>query len=94
VVVELLAAVDVAARVIDPTSTRRSLEPAVIRLVRLDADDRRDALGPARLVEVEDAVHVAVIGDPDRGLPVRDGGGDHLLDPCRTVEHGELGMQM
>ncbi len=50
--------------------------------------------GPALLVEVEDAVHVAVVGDPDRGLAVGLGRRDHVGDPGRPVEHRELGVQV
>ena len=45
-----------------------------------------------RLVEIEDAVHVAVVGDPDRRLTVRRRPRDDLGDPGRTVEHRELGV--
>ena len=64
-VVELGAAVGVAARVVDPPAPRRPLVARLVRHVRLGAEDRRDALLVARLVEVEDAVHVAVVGDAD-----------------------------
>ena len=41
-----------------------------------------------------DAVHVAVVGDADRGLAVGRGRGHDLADPRRTVEHRVLGVQM
>ena len=44
------------------------------------------------LVEIEDAVHVAVVGDADRRLAVRDRPGDDVGHPGRTVEHRELGV--
>ncbi len=62
--------------------------------VRLGADDRlhpRVARGP---VEVEDAVHVAVVGDPDRGLAVGHGSRHDLGHARRTVEHRVLGVEM
>ena len=49
---------------------------------------------PARLVEVEDPVHVAVIGDAERRLPVGHGLGHQLVEPRRTVEHRELGVDV
>ena len=49
---------------------------------------------PARLVEVEDAVHVAVVGDADRRLAVGHRGGHDLVDPRRAVEHRELGVEV
>ena len=48
----------------------------------------------AGLVEVEDSVHVAVVGDADCGLLVSDRGFDHVVDAGRTVEHRELGVQV
>ena len=47
-----------------------------------------------RLVEREDAVHVAVVGDADRGLAVGRGRRDDLADPRRTVEHRVLGVEV
>ena len=46
------------------------------------------------LVEVERAVHVAVIGDADRRLAVADGLGDELVESSRAVEHRELGVDV
>ena len=51
-----------------------------------------DPLVTAGLVEVEDPVHVAVVGDAERGLAVGHGGRDEVPDPGRAVEHGELGV--
>ena len=47
---------------------------------------------PAGLVEVEDPVHVAVVGDPERRLAVGDRRRDEVVDPGRAVEHRELGV--
>ena len=44
------------------------------------------------LVEVDDAVEVAVVGDGDRALAVGLGGEHHLLDARRAVEHRVLGV--
>ena len=55
---------------------------------------RLDA-GVARgLVHRSDAVHVAVVGDADRGLAVGGRRGHDLADPRRTVEHRVLGVEM
>ncbi len=62
--------------------------------VGLGADDRGQvgvARGP---VEVEDAVHVAVVGDADRRLAVGGRRGHHLGDAGRTVEHREFRVQV
>jgi len=94
VVVELGAAIGVAARIVDAAAPARTLEARLVRHVRLTTDDRRDTRVVRRLVEVEDAVHVAVVGDADRGLPVLHGRRHQLADSRRTVEHRVLGVNM
>ena len=91
-VVELLPTLDVAPGVVHPAAAHRPLVARLGRHVGLGPDDRGDALGPAGLVEVEDPVHVAVIGDAQRRLPVGHRGGHQLADPGCAVEHGELGV--
>ena len=92
VVVELLAAVDVAAGVVDTPAPHRALVPRFAGHVRLGADDRRDARVAARFVEVEDPVHVPVVRDAERRLPVGHRSRDEVAHPGGSVEHGELGM--
>ncbi|CAB4835646.1 unannotated protein [freshwater metagenome] len=94
VVVELGPAVGVAARVVDPAATSRTLVAALVRHVRLGAEDGRNALLAALLVEVEDAIHVAVIGDAEGRLPVRRSSRDQLAYARRAIEHRELGVDM
>ena len=89
-VVELLSLLAVTAGVVDAAPPHRPLEAGVRRLVGLDADDRVQALLAGLPVEVEDAVHVPVVGDPDGGLAVGGCGADDVLDPGRPVEHREL----
>ncbi len=72
----------------------RPIEPAAAREVRLRAEDRSEARFPRRPVEVENAVHVPVVGDPDCRLAVGGRGGDDVGDAGGAVEHGELGVQM
>ncbi len=62
--------------------------------VALHPEHGRDAGIVRRPVELEDPVHVAVIGDPHRGLTVGGRGGDDLVDARGTVEHGVLGVEM
>ena len=90
----ILIAGGVAAGVVDLAPTGRPLVARVVRHVRLEADDRLDVDLAARLVEVEDAVHVAVVGDADRRLTVGRGCGDRVGDTRRAVEHRELGVDM
>ena len=94
-VVELLAAVTgVAAAVVDATPPRRPIESTLARHVGLEPDDRVDAALAALLVEVDGAVHVAVIGHADRRLPVGRGRPHDVADARRAVEHRVLGVQM
>ena len=62
--------------------------------VALHTDDRLHAGGLGGTEEVEDAVHVAVVGDPDGRLAVGGGGGHDVVDPRRAVEHRELGVEV
>ena len=70
VVVELLPALDVAARVVDPPPPHRPLVARLAGHVGLGTDDRHDPLVPAGLVEVQDPVHVPVVRDAERRLTV------------------------
>ena len=92
VVVELLPALGVATGVVHPAPAHRALVARLARHVGLGADDRHDALVAARLVEVEDPVHVPVVRDPQRRLPVGHRRRDEVPDPGGAVEHGELGV--
>ena len=75
VVVELLPPFHVAAGVVHLAPPDRPLVARLGRHVGLGADDRRDALLTAGLVEVEDPVHVPVVGDPEGRLSVGGGRG-------------------
>ena len=89
VVVELLAATGIATGVIGSASPTRTLVAAFVRKVDLGADDRLDALILAAPVEVEDAVHVAVVGDRHSGLAVGDRSGNGLVEsrPPSSIEY-------
>ena len=94
VVVELLSATGVAAGVVGLAPPVRTLGPRLVGQVDLGADDRLDALFPTAPVEVEDAVHVAVIGDAEGRLTVDDRGVDHIIEARRAVEHRVLGVDV
>ncbi len=94
VVVELLAALGVATGVVDAATARRPLAPRLVRHVGLGADDGFHALVAALLEELEDAVHVAVVGDAERGLSVLHGLGHQFVEAGCAVEHGELGVDV
>ena len=94
VVVELLAPLRVTARVVDAAAARRALAAVVVGHVGLGADDRLDPLPPALLVELERPVHVAVIGDAESRLTVGDRPCHQLVEPGRSVEHRELGVDV
>ena len=70
--------------------------PAVVDQVGLEADDRLDPVLPAGLVEVDRAVHHAVVGQPQRRLPQRRGALGHRVDLAGAVEQRVLavGVQM
>ncbi len=93
-VVELLAAFGVAAGVVHATAARRSLEARLARHVRLHADDRLEVVVATGAVEVEDSVHVPVVGDADRGLTVCHCRVDDVGHSGRAIEHRELGVQV
>ena len=92
VVPRLLAALALAAGVVDLAAGVDALVAALVRHVRLEPDDGRDAGLLARGVERQDAVHVAVVGDAERRLLVGRGRLDELVDPGGAVEHRELGV--
>jgi hypothetical protein len=94
VVVELLAPLGVAPGVVDAAPAGGTLVAGLVRHVGLGAEDRLHALLTALLVEVEDAVHVPVVGDADRGLAVGHGGPHDLADPGCPVEHRVLGVDV
>jgi hypothetical protein len=62
--------------------------------VRLDADDRLDALGTGRLVEGDGAVEGAVVGDRHRIHAQLCRGVDQLGDPAEPIEQAEFGVHM
>ena len=94
VVVELLAALGVAAGVVDAAPPGGALEAGVVRHVQLGADHGGDARRPAGRVEVQDAVHVAVVGDADGRLAVPGRLGHDVADPGGPVEHRVLGVHV
>ena len=93
-VVELVALVGVAAGVVEAAPPQRALRALLGRHVSLDADDGFDAGPIGGLVEIQDAVHVAVVGDGDGGLAVSGGPCHHLVHPGGAVEHRELGVEV
>ena len=76
VVVELPAALGLAAGVVDAAAPGGPLRTRVVGLVGLEPEDRLHAVVAAGPVEVQDAVHVAVVRDAERWLAVG-GGGRH-----------------
>ena len=92
VVVELLAPGHVTPGVVDLAPSHRALVARLGGHVGLGPDDRVDARLPAGGVEVEDAVHVPVVGDAQRRLAVGHRRLHQVLDPGGPVQHRELGV--
>ncbi len=72
----------------------RAVEARAVGEVALHAEHRLHALLAGRLEQLEDAVHVAVVGDAHGGHPVAHGGCDHVVDARRTIEHRVLGVEV
>ena len=94
VVVDLAATLGLAARVVDASTSRRTLAAVLVGHVGLGADDRLDALLGAFLVEVDDPVHVAVVGDAERWLTVRLRLGHQFAETRGPVQHRKLGVNV
>ena len=95
VVVGLLAALGLSPGVVDPAaSQRQALESVVVGHVGLDADDRLDTGCSRGLVERQDPVHVAVVGDADGRLAVGGRGRHDVVDPGGAIEHRVLGVDV
>ena len=72
----------------------RLAAPAVVDEVGLEADDRLDAVLLGRLVELDRAVHHAVVGEPEGGLAEARGALGELVDLARAVEQRVLGVDV
>ena len=94
VVHQLAAAIRLATRVVNSASSRRALETGVMGHVCLGAQNRLDPTVAAGPVEVQDPVHVPVVGDPERRLAVGHRSVHQLADPGCPVQHRELGMDV
>ena len=67
---------------------------AVVDEVGLEAEDRLDVVLLAGLVELDAAVHHAVVGEAERGLPERRRTRRKTIDVRRTVEQRVLGVDV
>ena len=70
------------------------LHGAVLRHVGLDAQDGLDPLLFALTIEVDNAVHDAVVRDGHGGLPESLGPGHQGGDAGRSVQRGVLGVHV
>ena len=73
---------------------RVPLEPASRRYVSFDPENWLNAQRLARLVEVDCAVNVAVVGEGDGRHAEFSGPGSHVVEPAQAVEQAVLGMVM
>ena len=92
VVIELLAAFGVTTGVVDLAPARRTVESRVRGHVSLESDDGCDVVLTARLVKVDHAVQVAVVGDAQGRLTVRLRGQHQLFDARGAIKHGVFGV--
>ena len=67
---------------------------AVVDEVRLEAEDRLDVVLLAGLVELDRAVHHAVVGEAERGLAERRRARGEAVDVRRAVEQRVLGVDV
>ncbi len=67
---------------------------AVVDEVRLEPQQRLDAVLLGRLVELHGAVHDAVVGQPDGGLVIGRGALGQLVDVAGSVEERVLGVDV
>ncbi|CAB4581041.1 unannotated protein [freshwater metagenome] len=94
VVVRLSAAFRLATRIVHTTPAGGALGATVVGLIELGTNDRLHANVFGCLVEIKDAVHVAVIGNADRRLTIGRCRSHHFAHTRGSVEHRELGVQM
>ena len=94
VVVQLAAALGVATCVVDSTPSGRTFETRFVGHVGLGTNDGLDSLRLALAVEVEHAVHVPVVGDAERRLPVGNGRTHQFVETRCAVEHRKLGVNV
>ena len=87
VVVGLSAAFGLATGIVHTAPTGGALGTTVVGLIELGPDDWLHANVFGRLVEIEDAVHVAVIGNADRRLTVGGCRSHHFAHTRGSVEH-------
>ena len=66
----------------------------VVAEVRLEAEDRLDPVLLARLVELDGAVHHAVVGEPEGGLAEGGGALREAVDVAGAVEQRVLGVDV
>jgi hypothetical protein len=67
---------------------------AIVDEIRLEADDRLDAVLAGGLVELDRAVHHAVVREAQRGLPELRGALGELVDVACPVEQRVLGVDV
>ena len=93
-VIELAPRLGIAAGVVDAAAPRRALVARLMRHVGLGTDDGLNSLLLTLTVEVEDPVHVAVIGNAECGLTIGHGCRNEFIKTRGAVEHRELGVNM
>ena len=84
---ELATALGLAAGIVHPPPPGRPLEPGVVGHVGLSAEDGLNPSITTCPVEIQDPIHVSVVGDSQGCLAVGHGGVHQVADPGRPVQH-------
>jgi hypothetical protein len=92
VVIQLATTLGVSSGVIDLATPTGAFKTSFVGHIGLGTDDWLHALSPTFFVEVENSVHIAVIGHSERRLAIGDSFGHEFVEFGRTIEHGELGV--
>ncbi|CAB4568185.1 unannotated protein [freshwater metagenome] len=94
VVVLLASALVGPAIVVHASTTWNALGAMIMGHVGLGTQDGFDSLLLTFLVEVDNAVHISVVCDPQRGLTIFNCFADEFIEACRAIEHGIFGMNV
>ena len=91
-VVELLSTISIATAIVDLAAANRSLVSRFEGHVGLSTDNGVDPTFSAGLIEVQDSIHVAVVGNAKGRHSISNCLCHQRIDSSCPVEHRELGV--